>query len=245
MNSMFPLLRCTLLALCFGAAPAWSANDGQAPAGPDAGHGATIASAQCASCHGSDGRSTQDRTPRLAGQYPAYLFRQMVLFRNNERRSAIMTPIAASMGVTDMRDVVAYYSQQPAAADPTADRALTARGEAIFLQGQSGSGGQPCARCHSAVNPGVPGGLIHKGWMAQGGMMGAGMMGGGMMPGSMKSGSGMTIAPRLQGQSAGYLLEQLNRYAQGERPGSLMQQAAAALAPADRRAVAAYLAGQQ
>jgi cytochrome c553 len=74
-------------------------------------------------------------------------------------------------------------------------------------------------------------------------MMGNGMMGSSAMA-SMMSSTTMAIAPRLQGQNAAYLVDQLNRYAQGARPGSVMQQIAAGLLPADRKAVAAFLAGQ-
>lgn len=50
-------------------------------------------------------------------------------------------------------------------------------------------------------------------------------------------------APKLNGQHAGYILDQLNRFAAGEREGGIMNRVAAALSQADKRAVAEYLSG--
>lgn len=58
---------------------------------------------------------------------------------------------------------------------------------------------------------------------------------GGMM------GSGTANAPNLEGQHASYIVEQLNRFASGERQGTVMNRMAASLDDADRQAVAEFL----
>lgn len=73
--------------------------------------------------------------------------------------------------------------------------------------------------------------------MPMGHMMGRDMMGHGMM-GMMGS------APRLNGQYAAYIIDQLNLFASGARSTStMMRRIAAALSENERRAVAEYLSG--
>lgn len=55
-------------------------------------------------------------------------------------------------------------------------------------------------------------------YMMGGGMMGRGM--GGMM------GSGTANAPKLEGQHAAYIVDQLNRFSTGERQGTVMNRVA-------------------
>lgn len=67
------------------------------------------------------------------------------------------------------------------------------------------------------------------------GMMGGGMMGRGMM------GSGAANVPRLEGQHAAYIVDQLNRFATGERQGTVMNRVAARLGDADEQVIAEFL----
>ena len=70
------------------------------------------------------------------------------------------------------------------------------------------------------------------------GMMGRGMMGRGMM------GSGSTRAvPILDGQHAGYVVDQLRRYTTAQRYDAIMGPVAAAMSDADMKAVAEYVSG--
>lgn len=63
--------------------------------------------------------------------------------------------------------------------------------------------------------------------------MGGGM--GGMM------GPGTANVPNLEGQHATYIVDQLNRFASGERQGTVMNRMAASLNDADRQAIADFL----
>jgi cytochrome c553 len=99
------------------------------------------------------------------------------------------------------------------------DRAAVSRGKQVFLSGSR----PPCVMCHGA--------------RGQDGVMGRMpmMMGRGMMMGCVAD------APRLSGQHATYVDDQLHRFANGERQGTVMNRIAATLSTADMKAVAAYL----
>jgi cytochrome c553 len=51
-----------------------------APKG-DAARGQAVASTVCAACHGPDGNSPAAANPKLAGQHPEYLYKQMNNFK--------------------------------------------------------------------------------------------------------------------------------------------------------------------
>src|SRR5438128_1016797 len=68
------------------AAFAGSAFGQAAPAKPDASKGQAIATKVCAACHGADGNSPSPANPKLAGQSPEYIARQLVAFKANKER---------------------------------------------------------------------------------------------------------------------------------------------------------------
>ena len=53
----------------------------------------------------------------------------------------------------------------------------------------------------------------------------------------------MANAPNVSGQHAAYIVDQLNRFASGERPAMMMNRIAAALSEPNKQAVAEYLSG--
>jgi cytochrome c553 len=70
----------------------------------------------CASCHGGDGLGVNSLTPPLAGQRADYLERQLIRFRQNERRDdplGLMRGVAARMTPREIRAVAAYYASLP------------------------------------------------------------------------------------------------------------------------------------
>lgn len=89
--------------------------------------------------------------------------------------------------------------------------------------------------------PMAPGMMMGPG--AMGPMMGSGMMGGAMMGGGMGGmmGPGTANVPNLKGQHAAYIVDQLNRFASGERQGTVMNRMAASLDDADSKAIAEFL----
>ncbi len=58
-----------------------------------------------------------------------------------------MTPNAASLSDTDMRDLASYFSPQTPPATAAA-AAAPGKGEALFLAGDSARGIPPCQGCH-------------------------------------------------------------------------------------------------
>jgi cytochrome c553 len=86
---------------------------GLAPAIPPA-HAADEIEAKaqlCAACHGANGVSTDPKTiPAIWGQEQSYLVKQLRDFRNGERKSAVMSPIAKDLAEGDLRKIAAYFA---------------------------------------------------------------------------------------------------------------------------------------
>ena len=68
----------------------------------------------CAACHGAKGTPADPKTmPVIWGQEQIYLMKQMRDFRNGERSSAIMSPIAKDLAEGDLRKIAAYFAAKP------------------------------------------------------------------------------------------------------------------------------------
>lgn len=67
-------------------------------------------SAVCAACHGSEGISSLEIYPNLAGQKEAYLASQLTHYREGERNNPIMAPMAKPLSDDDIADLAAYYA---------------------------------------------------------------------------------------------------------------------------------------
>jgi cytochrome c553 len=70
----------------------------------------------CASCHGADGLGVDPVTPPLAGQRADYLERQLMGFRDGDRRDdplGLMRGVARRLTPREIRVVAAYYSTLP------------------------------------------------------------------------------------------------------------------------------------
>ena len=100
--------------------------------------------AVCESCHGIEGRSTAPDTPSLAGQPKQFITTQLVMFREGNRKNAVMSPIAAPLSNAEISELGSYFSVQPTepASKPlAADAATATRGLAEKLG---------CVTCHGA-----------------------------------------------------------------------------------------------
>lgn len=92
----------------------------------------------CSACHGEKGIPQEKTTPVIWGQHQGYLYLQLRDFKNGDRKSEQMGPIAESLERTDMLAIAEYFSKkawprtgQPPASDDvalTAARANTAVG---------------------------------------------------------------------------------------------------------------------
>lgn len=109
-------------------------------------------SAMCQGCHGETGIGIAPNFPHLAGQFAQYIERQVLDFQNTKRADPTMSPMAAAVAdAQDLKDIAAYFaSQKKMAGTPGANKALAAKGEAIFQQGNTDTGVYACASCHGA-----------------------------------------------------------------------------------------------
>ncbi|HYK80895.1 MAG TPA: cytochrome c, partial [Micropepsaceae bacterium] len=131
-------------------------------------HGRKLAEAYCSACHGSDGNSTDQTIPKLAGQDPAYLLAQLRAFKSGARQSDIMSGPVSALSDAQLQELAGYYSRLTARADTVRNPTSADVGADIF--NRRGPGAPPCAACHGG-----------NGFGPMGSMMGGGrgMMGGG------------------------------------------------------------------
>jgi cytochrome c553 len=183
---------------------------------PDPAKGQAIASQVCVACHMADGNSNLPANPKLAGQFPEYLHKQLANFKPQgnkqpERASAIMAGMVAALSDADMRDVAAFYASQTLQPAVARDKALVPLGQKIFRGGNPASGVPACAGCHGPTGAGIP---------AQ--------------------------YPRIGGQFAEYIEAQLKAFRNSARandPNGMMRGAAARMTDPEIKAVAEYAAG--
>ena len=101
----------------------------QPPASGAGGGYAQRFAAECAACHGANGKSEMPGTPDLAGQHSYYAITQLFLFREGRRSNEAMTAMAKTMKDDDLRgfsDFIATLPPVPRAA--TRRRRPTRRG---------------------------------------------------------------------------------------------------------------------
>ena len=84
----------------------------------------------CAACHGDDGNSTNPQIPSIAGQPKLFIETQLVLFREELRKSEQMLPVVKGMKDAEIVKLAEHFSQLPAKGMESgpADKALTQRG---------------------------------------------------------------------------------------------------------------------
>lgn len=93
---------------------AFAALAAQGTLAADVAAGAKLADAQCAACHGKDGKTPTDPSyPKLAGQYPDYLLKALNDYHKGLRKNPIMGAIAKPLSKADMQNLAAYYGSLP------------------------------------------------------------------------------------------------------------------------------------
>ena len=154
----------TSVAMPAGAAeePAAAASAAKPDAKPDAAKGGAIAGAVCAACHGPDGNATGNAYPKLAGQHPAYLSKQLHNFKVEQgekvplRPNAIMTPFAMALSDTDIANVSAYFATQAYKPATAKGKDTVDLGKKIWRGGIAERGVPACAACHGPNGAGIP-----------------------------------------------------------------------------------------
>src|SRR4051812_43971157 len=178
--------------------------------------GQVIATQVCAACHGADGNSVAPANPKIAGQFPEYIHKQLANFKPKdgkkpERENPVMNGMAANLSPDDMKNLAAYFAGQKMKPAAAKDKALVAAGQKLWRGGNSSTGVAACAGCHGPDGAGIP---------AQ--------------------------FPRLAGQYSEYIEAQLKLFLSGARANDtsgMMRGVAARMTDKEIKAVAEYAAG--
>ena len=116
-----------------------------------------LAVRNCNWCHG--GAKGYSPAPRLAGQRPLYIEKELLSFRWHTRDNPFsrqyMWGAAANLSPETARDLAMYFSAQPTKAASDGDPGLAAMGENIYQQGLPEENIVACVACHGPNAEGV------------------------------------------------------------------------------------------
>jgi cytochrome c553 len=191
-----------------------------ASAAGDAAAGKTKMGA-CSGCHGADGNSLAATTPKLAGQMPEYLVKQMRDFAAGRRVNCKgFAGDGAARSDADIADLAAYFMAQPITPD-AADATRLAVGEQIYSKGRKTPRFVPaCVGCH-------------------------GLQGAGKRDWNMIMSSPPAVLPSsIGGQHPAYVAEEIRAFHDGRRSNDMaavMRKLAVNLTDDEIDAVAAYV----
>jgi cytochrome c553 len=101
--------------------------------------------AQCAACHGEDGRSKDPNIPHIGGQPKLAVMYQLFFYREGRRKSAEMNTIAKGLSDAELTAIADYVAKlpPPQPVGGSIDEARFKRGAALAEQ-------RLCASCHNA-----------------------------------------------------------------------------------------------
>lgn len=174
-----------------------------------------IISRRCEKCHGVEGFSGRPTTPNLAGFDRLSLWKELQDFRSGKRESAAMQQILQFVPPQSDPDLAAYYSMLPTTADPQDVRVFP-------------------SEVPQAAHAALAARLVSLGDGRRG-----------IPPCQSCHGPVAFVrgAPPLRTQNSGYLLDQLEDFADGTRANDVnlpMRSIAAALTEDERHALAEY-----
>ncbi|MDP3777344.1 MAG: cytochrome c4 [Methylotenera sp.] len=110
----------------------------------------------CAACHAADGNSAISLNPKLAGQHPEYLEKQLMEFKSGKRANAIMSGMAAGLTDVEMKELAAYFAAKPTTLAKAKSNGVGSVGEKIYRAGNAATNVPACAACHSPNGAGLP-----------------------------------------------------------------------------------------
>lgn len=122
---------------------------------------------RCQECHGHDGNASDiedgvgniGKFPKLAGQFPEYIAKQIRNFRSGERNHEFMAQMARSVGDADLADIAAYFASRNRMQGDGVAR--DGRGKELFIHGDAARNIAPCAACHGERGKGaIVGGVV-------------------------------------------------------------------------------------
>ncbi len=112
--------------------------------------------AVCAACHGVDGNSVITLNPKLAGQHPEYLEKQLTEFKSGKRANAVMSGMAAALSAEEMKDLAAYFAAKKLTLGQATKNGAGSLGEKIYRGGIAATNVPACAACHGPNGAGLP-----------------------------------------------------------------------------------------
>ena len=104
----------------------------------------------CARCHGAEGSGPASAlVPILHGQPAEFLAQALQEYAEGSRRSGIMQPLAADLGLQDINRLAAYYAKL-ASSQPTRSTGSShsERGLRLAAEGDPANGIPACGTCH-------------------------------------------------------------------------------------------------
>lgn len=110
----------------------------------------------CAACHGADGNSAIALNPKLAGQHPQYLLKQLTNFKEGKRANAVMSGMVANLSAQEMQDLANYYAAKKPTLGKAKSNGAGSLGEKIYRGGIVATQVPACAACHGANGAGIP-----------------------------------------------------------------------------------------
>lgn len=187
---------------------------------PDRGEGLT---ATCVACHGADGNSPAPSFPKIAGLGERYLLKQLLDIQSGAREIPEMTGLLDNASEQDLADMSAFYASQAmqlSGAQPLTVRLNTGQEvDALELGERLYRSGNPESNVPACSGCHSPSGL----------------------------GNDPARYPRLGGQYAQYIEQQLRDFRSGDRDNDgdsmVMRQTALRLTDPEIIALANYIAG--
>ncbi len=115
--------------------------------------------AACGGCHGEDGNGSAPIFPKLAGQHPSYLVKQLMDFKTQKRVDPTMNAMAEPLSEDDMQDIAAFYATQKLT---TESGNPNTTGKNLYIAGNPTAGVPACSGCHSPTASGNPQAVFPK-----------------------------------------------------------------------------------
>lgn len=114
----------------------------------------------CTTCHGAQGRAAPDGYyPRLAGKPAAYIYNQLLHFREGRRHYGLMTQMVEPLTDAYLLEISQYFANlkvpYPAPQAATASAALLEQGRQLVMNGDPARQVTACVQCHGAAMTGV------------------------------------------------------------------------------------------
>ncbi len=115
-----------------------------------------IVNTVCAACHAPDGNSVITLNPKLAGQHPEYLQKQLTEFKSGKRANAVMSGMAAGLSDEEIKDLATYFADKKLGLGQAKTNGAASIGEKIYRAGNAASSVPACAACHGPAGAGLP-----------------------------------------------------------------------------------------